>query len=129
MNIPDGLLFTKEHEWIKIEGVTGTIGITDYAQHALGDVTFVELPKKTAAVKQFQIMATIESVKAASDIYAPLSGQVIETNMKLENEPALVNQSCYTEGWLAKIKITDPGEKKNLMDSSSYKKFVEGLTP
>ena len=127
MNIPDGLLFTKEHEWIKIEGATGLIGITDYAQHALGDVTFVEVPKKGATIKQFQIIATIESVKAASDIYAPLSGQVIETNMKLENEPALVNQSCYGEGWLAKIKITDPDEKKNLMDSTSYKKFVEGL--
>ena len=127
MNIPNELLFTKEHEWIKIEGATGLIGITDYAQHALGDVTFVELPRKAAAVKQFQIIATVESVKAASDIYAPLSGEIIETNMKLENEPALVNQSCYTEGWLAKIKITDPGEKKNLMDSAAYKKFVEGL--
>jgi glycine cleavage system H protein len=127
MDIPDGLLFTKEHEWIKLEGTTGLIGISDYAQHALGDVTFVELPKAGADVKQFQIMATIESVKAASDIYAPLSGKLIETNTKLENEPALVNQSCYAQGWIAKIKISNPDEKKNLMDSADYKKFAEGL--
>lgn len=127
MDIPDALLFTKEHEWVRIEGKTGTIGITDYAQHALGDVTFVELPKIGFETRQFQIAATIESVKAASDIYAPLSGSVIDVNTKLENNPGLVNQSCYTEGWIAKIKIKDIQEKKNLMDSAAYKKFVEGL--
>jgi len=128
MDIPQGLLFTKEHEWIKIDSDTGTIGITDYAQHALGDVTFVELPKVARPVKQFHGLATIESVKAASDIFSPLSGEVIGVNTKLENNPALINQSCYSDGWIAKIKIKDPSEKKNLMDNATYKKYVEGIT-
>lgn len=127
MNIPEGLLFTKEHEWIKIDSSTGLIGITDYAQHALGDITFVELPKVAGHVRQFQGLATIESVKAASDIFSPLSGEVIEVNTKLENNPALVNQSCYSDGWIAKIKMKDQSEKKNLMDSAAYKKYVDGL--
>jgi glycine cleavage system H protein len=127
MDIPEGLLFTKEHEWIKIDSDTGLIGITDYAQHALGDVTFVELPKVTGHVKQFQGLTTIESVKAASDIFSPLSGEVIEVNTKLENNPALVNQSCYSNGWIAKIKIKDPSEKNGLLDSAAYKKYVDGL--
>jgi len=127
MDIPQGSLFTKEHEWIKIDSDKGIIGITDYAQHALGDVTFVELPKIATRVKQFQGLATIESVKAASDIFSPLSGEVIEVNAKLENNPALVNQSCYSDGWIAKIKIKDASEKKNLMDTAGYKKYVEEL--
>jgi glycine cleavage system H protein len=127
MNIPDGLYFTKEHEWVKMDGSTGTIGITDYAQHSLGDVTFVELPKNTAVLKQFQAMATIESVKAASDIYAPMSGTVIGANQELNADPGQVNQDCYAKGWIAKIKISDPNETKNLMDSKSYKTYVEGL--
>ncbi len=127
MNIPNGLYFTKEHEWIKIEGATATAGITDYAQHALGDVTFVELPKKGQSVKQFQLMATIESVKAASDIYAPVSGTITEANDALNANPGLVNQECYAKGWIAKIKLADPGETKNLMDSAAYKTYVEGL--
>ena len=127
MNIPKELYYTKEHEWIRIEGDTGTMGITDYAQHALGDVTFVELPKKEASIKQFNIAATIESVKAASDVYAPLSGTVILVNTQLENNPGLVNQSCYDQGWIAKIKIKDMLEKKNLMECAAYQKFVEGL--
>jgi glycine cleavage system H protein len=112
MNIPNGLYFTKEHEWIKIEGATATAGITDYAQHALGDVTFVELPKKGQSVKQFQLMATIESVKAASDIYAPVSGTITEANDALNANPGLVNQECYAKGWIAKIKLADPERPK-----------------
>lgn len=127
MSIPNNLLFTKEHEWIKIDGATGTIGITDYAQHALGDVTFVELPKTGKEIKQFQNLASVESVKAASDIYAPLAGTVTETNPVLESEPSLINTSCYEKGWIAKIKINDTNEKKNLMDSAAYTKFLEGL--
>lgn len=127
MNIPEGLLFTKEHEWIKIDSDTGLIGITDYAQHALGDITFVELPKLARHIRQFQGLTTIESVKAASDIFSPLSGEIIEVNTKLENNPALVNQSCYSDGWIAKIKIKDLSEKKDLMDSAAYKKYVEGM--
>lgn len=127
MNIPNDLYYTKEHEWARISGDTATVGITDHAQHALGDVTFVELPKASIEVKQFSGLATIESVKAASDIFSPLSGKVIETNSKVEENPALINQGCYTDGWIAKIKIKDLSEKKNLMDAAAYKTFVEGL--
>ena len=127
MNIPKDLLYTKEHEWIKVEGDTGIIGITEYAQHALGDVTFIEMPKQNTVVKQFQILTTIESVKAASDVYAPLSGTILDVNTKLENTPGLINQSCYQDGWITKIKIKDADEKKNLMESKAYQEFVEGL--
>ncbi|MFH1692152.1 MAG: glycine cleavage system protein GcvH [Candidatus Omnitrophota bacterium] len=127
MHIPDGLLFTKEHEWVKIEGETATIGISEYAQHALGDITFVELPKINTAIQQFQTMTTIESVKAASDIYAPISGTIIEVNTELENNPALVNQNCYTKGWIAKIKVQSTEETKNLMDKTTYTNFIQGL--
>jgi glycine cleavage system H protein len=128
MNIPDGLFYTKEHEWIKIDGVTGTIGITDYAQHALGDVTFVELPKPGRAVIQFKNLASVESVKAASDIFAPMSGDITAPNTLLESQPGLVNSSPYADGWIARIKINKPEEKKNLMDASAYKTFLEGLS-
>ncbi|MBI5874187.1 MAG: glycine cleavage system protein GcvH [Candidatus Omnitrophica bacterium] len=127
MNIPNGLFYTKEHEWVKIDGDIGTVGITDYAQHALGDVTFVELPKTGIVVKQFQGLATIESVKAASDIFSPVSGKILEVNSKVENTPALINQTCYQDGWIAKIKIKDRSETNNLMDAAAYKKFAEGL--
>jgi glycine cleavage system H protein len=127
MNFPNDRLYTKEHEWIKIDGDSGVIGITEHAQHALGDVTFVDLPKIGAQTKQFDTLMAVESVKAASDIYAPLSGEVTQVNTPLENNPGLINQSCYEDGWLAKIRIKDPGEKKNLMDSPAYQKHVEGL--
>ena len=126
MNITD-YFFTKEHEWVKIEGATGIVGISDYAQHALGDVTFVELPKPAQAVQQFQIMATVESVKAASDIYAPVSGSVAQINHQLNNEPGLINKDCYGAGWIAKITLSDPKETKNLMNKADYDKYVEGL--
>lgn len=127
MNFPSDRLYTKEHEWIKIEGAMGVIGITDHAQHALGDVTFVDLPKIGAQAKQFGTLMSVESVKAASDIYAPLSGEVTEVNTPLENNPGLINQSCYENGWLAKIRIKDESEKKNLLDNLAYQKYVEGL--
>ncbi|MFA5039046.1 MAG: glycine cleavage system protein GcvH [Candidatus Omnitrophota bacterium] len=127
MNIPEGLYFTKEHEWVRIEGTAGIVGITDYAQHALGDVTFVELPKPGQPARQFQIVATVESVKAASDIFAPVSGSVTQANHQLNNQPGLINQDCYNQGWIAKISLSDPSETKNLMDSAAYKQYVEGL--
>lgn len=129
MNIPSDRLYTKEHEWIKIEGAVATVGITDYAQHALGDVTFVDLPKCGRIVAQFKNLASIESVKAASDIFAPLSGEVTATNATLETQPGLINSSAYAEGWIAKIKIANIDEKKNLMDATAYKTFTEGLVP
>jgi len=125
MNIPAGLKYTKEHEWVKVEGQLATMGITDHAQEALGDITFVELPKKGAAVTQAGSMATIESVKAASDIYAPVSGTVKEVNALLETEPGLVNQSPYEKAWIAKIEMGDAGELENLMDAAAYGTYLK----
>ena len=99
MNIPENLLYTKEHEWVKVEGKKAKMGITDYAQSSLGDITFVELPSEDAECTQFKPLATVESVKAASDIYAPMSGKVIEINNEVQNKPELLNQSPYEEGW------------------------------
>ncbi len=127
MNIPQDLLYTKEHEWIRIEGDMVTMGITDYAQSSLGDITFVELPKVGDLVEQFKQFATVESVKAASDIYAPLSGKVVKINEVLKNSPEVINQSPYEKGWFAVIEIKDTKEKEKLMPSSDYKKYLEGL--
>jgi glycine cleavage system H protein len=127
MNIPDNLYYTREHEWVRFEDTTATVGITDFAQAALGDITFVELPKTGIDVKQFQGLATIESVKAASDIFAPVSGKILEVNTGIEKDPAVVNQSCYEQGWIAKLKVKDASEKNNLMDTPAYKKFVESI--
>ena len=127
MEVIKHCLYTKEHEWVSIEGSMATVGITDYAQSALGDITFVELPKVGAEVEQFEQFASVESVKAASDIFSPISGKVTEVNTDLESKPELINQSCYEAGWIAKIEIADLEEKANLMTSSEYKKFLESL--
>lgn len=127
MKIPDDLLYTKEHEWIRIEGGKGAVGISDYAQSHLGDVTYVELPAKGKSVTQFGALASIDSVKAASDIYAPMSGSVSEVNAELEAAPEKVNNDPYGAGWIAKIDIKDAGEKKNLMDSKAYKAYLESV--
>jgi len=127
MLIPDNLFYTKDHEWAKIEGNNATIGITDFAQSALGDITFIDLPKAGAAVAQFKFCATVESVKAASDIYAPLSGKVIKANAELNAKPEMVNRSAYDQGWLAVIEIADLSEKSKLMIAPQYKEYVQGL--
>jgi glycine cleavage system H protein len=118
--------YTKEHEWIDLAGDTGTVGISDYAQEQLGDVVFVELPKAGATVAQNAQIAVVESVKAASEIYAPVSGTVTEVNDALAKEPALVNQSAEDKGWFFKIKLSNPGELAGLMDAAAYRKFTEG---
>ena len=128
MLIPDNLFYTKDHEWAKIEGDSAIIGITDFAQSSLGDITFIDLPKLGAKVKQSEWCATVESVKAASDVYAPLSGEVTKTNTELANHPELVNKSAYELGWFAMIKITDLAEKSRLMTSVQYKAYVQGLS-
>jgi glycine cleavage system H protein len=125
MNVPENLFYTKEHEWVKIEGNKGTIGITDHAQHSLGDITFIEMPAKDAAFSQFDKIATVESVKAVSDVYSPMSGKVIEINEKLNSNPELVNQEPYGRGWICVVEIRVPGETKNLMDTESYKEFLK----
>ncbi len=127
MNIPDNLLYTKEHEWILIEGNRGKVGITDYAQSRLGDITYVELPSMDKEIKQFEILTSIESVKAASDIYTPMSGKIIQVNAELEKSPEIVNKAPYGDGWIAIIEIKDTSEKNNLMDSKIYKEYLEGI--
>ena len=123
--------FTDEHEWIDVEGdtapMTATVGITDYAQSQLGDIVFVELPAVGATVDKGKDAAVVESVKAASDVYAPISGEVTETNDALENDPALVNSSPEAEGWFFKLTIADTAQLEGLMDAAAYKSFVEGL--
>ena len=121
------LLYTKEHEWVNIEENVATIGITDYAQSALGDITFVELPGVGDDVEQFEQFASIESVKAANDIFSPLSGKVMEVNAALENKPGMINKSCYEKGWLAKIEISDVDEASNLMTAEEYESFLESI--
>ena len=117
---PAGLLYSKEHEWVKMEGETATIGITDYAQHSLGDIVYVELPRVGATLQQFGNIGVIESVKAVSDIYTPIGGEVLEINAALEADPALLNREPFGEGWLFKIKISDQGETGNLLSPESY---------
>lgn len=127
MNIPEDLLYTKEHEWVRIKGAEATIGITDHAQGSLGDITFVDAPKTGANVEQFKICATVESVKAASDVYAPLSGNVLRSNSELSKHPELVNRSPYDKGYFAVIEIKDATEKSKLMSAADYKKYVESI--
>ena len=127
MTNPQGYWYSKEHEWIKLEGNKGKIGITDYAAHKLGDITFVDLPAAGKSVKQFEILLSLESVKAASDIYSPVTGKVIAVNTELENAPELINQSPFEKGWLAELEAADPSEVKNLMDAAAYTKYIEGL--
>ena len=120
--------YTKEHEWISIDGDTGTIGISDYAQEQLGEIVFVELPDVGKKVDKGAEAAVIESVKAASEIYAPASGEVTETNGDLDDNPATVNEDATGAGWLYKITLSDPGELDSLMDEDAYKSYVEGLS-
>lgn len=127
MQTPDDLLYTKEHEWVSIKGRTATIGITDYAQGHLGDITFVDVPKVGASVTQFKQCATVESVKAASDVYAPVSGKVAKANQELAAHPELVNQSPYEKGYFAVVEMTNDKEAANLMKAADYKTYVEGL--
>ena len=121
------LYFTKDHEWISVDGDSATVGITDYAQAQLGDVVFVEVPPAGTEVAKGKEAAVVESVKAASDVYAPVSGQVTEGNGALEADPALVNTSPEGEGWFFKLKLSDPAEIEGLMDADAYKAFVESL--
>lgn len=119
--------FTKEHEWIEVEGDIGTVGISDYAQTQLGDITFVELPAIGAEFGAGDAVAVVDSVKAASDIYVPVSGSVTETNEELEDQPELVNTDPDIGGWLFRIKLSDPAELDDLMDEKTYKAYVSEL--
>ncbi len=122
---PDNLLYSKEHEWVKIDGDTATIGITDYAQNSLGDIVYVELPRVGKQIEQFGNIGVVESVKAVSDLFTPVSGEVLETNGSLEADPAAVNRDPYGTGWLFKVKLKDgAAEKSNLLSASDYGKIA-----
>ncbi len=125
MAYPTQYRYTKEHEWIDVKGDIATIGITDYAQHELGDVVFVELPAVGAALTTGKIFGSIESVKAVSEIFAPASGQVTEANPELHNKPETVNSDPHGAAWLVKIKLSNPSEIKSLMDAAAYQAFIE----
>jgi glycine cleavage system H protein len=128
MNIPKNLLYTKEHEWARLEGKKAYIGITDYAQGSLGDITFVGLPKAGDTITRADPCATVESVKAASDIYAPFSGKVAGLNENLSNHPELVNKSPYEEGYCFVMDISDESEKEKLMSADAYKIYLDGVS-
>lgn len=119
--------FTDEHEWVDVSGDIATVGITDYAQEQLGDIVFVELPEEGKSFTKGDDAAVVESVKAASDIYAPVSGEVVEVNGALEDEPGLVNSEAEEDGWFFKLRVSDPSELSGLMDEAGYKEFVAGL--
>lgn len=119
--------YSKDHEWIRIEGDIATVGISDYAQSQLGDVVFVELPEVGRAIQQGKEAAVVESVKAASEVFAPASGTVTEVNGDLEAEPAKVNSGAETDGWFFKLRLSNPAELDGLMDEAAYKDFLEGL--
>jgi glycine cleavage system H protein len=122
---PADLKYTKEHEWIKVEGDKGRVGITDHAQSQLGDVVFVDLPKPGRALKQKETFGVVESVKAVSDVYLPVSGAVVEANAALEGHPELINKDCYGQGWMIVVTIADPKELGGLMDAAAYEAYLK----
>ncbi len=128
MKAPDGLKYTKTHEWVKVDGDIATVGITDYAQNELGDITFLELPDIGDEVQQSQPFGIVESVKAATDVYAPVNGEVVERNDDAVDAPDLVNSSPYERAWLIKVHVKDPAQLEGLMDSAEYNHFAETAT-
>jgi len=120
-NVPADLKYAKSHEWVRLNGGVGTVGITDHAQHELTDVVFVELPQVGRKVKAGEACAVVESVKTASDIYSPVSGEITAVNQKVVDQPALVNDKPYDDGWFFQIKLSDPGELNSMMDATAYK--------
>jgi glycine cleavage system H protein len=124
METPDALKYSQEHEWVKVEGGVATIGITDHAQSELGDIVFVELPAVGAALTKDGTLGVVESVKAVSDVYAPVGGTVLEINGKLADQPEIINADPYGEGWMVKVTMKDPGEVAQLMTAQQYQDFV-----
>jgi glycine cleavage system H protein len=121
---PENLRYTKEHEWVLVENGVGTIGITFHAQKELGDIVYVDLPKPATLVQQGKTLGSVESVKAVSDIYTPVSGEVVEVNPALAESPEILNKDPYGAGWLVKIKLSDPGEPAKLLTAAEYQAFV-----
>jgi glycine cleavage system H protein len=125
-NYPDDLRYSREHEWVRVEGSQATIGITSYAADELGDIVFVETPETGAQLKQFGAFGVVESVKAVSDLYAPISGQVAEVNAALADAPELLNSAPFGEGWIAKVTLSDPAELDALLDAEAYAALTGG---
>ena len=124
MPSPSDRRYTKEHEWVRVEDNMGTVGITDYAQDQLGDIVYVDLPSVGTQVKQLEKLGEIESVKAVSDLYSPVSGEVVEVNQGVNDRPELVNQSPYDEGWLVRVRLADPAELDNLLTAKQYDELI-----
>lgn len=125
MDIPGDLLYSKEHEWLRVTGDTAEIGITDYAQGELGDIVFVELPEQGTEVKQMEPFGTIEAVKAVSELFSPVTGTVIEANGKIDEDAAVVNSDPYGDGWMIKVKLSEKSELDSLMKADQYKELIE----
>ncbi len=125
MNIPENLKYTKDHEWIRVEGEEAYVGITDYAQGELGDIVFLEIETEGEELAKEEVFGTIEAVKTVSDMYMPVSGEVVEVNEKLEETPEIVNKEPYGEGWLIKVKLTKTTELDELLDATAYKNLLE----
>lgn len=121
---PEDLLYSKEHEWVRVDGKTATVGITDYAQEQLGDVVMVEFPKEGDTATKDEACGVVESVKSVSDVFAPISGKILQVNSPVLESPGVVNEDCYGEGWLVKIELSNQAELKGLMDSKAYQAFL-----
>lgn len=124
MNFPENLRYTKDHEWIKLEGNVATIGITDFAQHELGDIVYVDISSKGKSLAAEEVFGTVEAVKTVSDLYMPVSGEVLEFNEALKDKPDLVNSSPYGDGWMIKIRLSNPAEIDELLDAAGYQALV-----
>lgn len=125
MDLPDNLFYTKDHEWVLVEKNVATIGITDYAQSQLGDIVFVDLPSVNQAVKKEEPFGVVESVKSVSDCLAPINGKILDINETLKDNPALINDDCYGDGWMVRIEMKDPDEADELLDATAYEDFVK----
>ncbi len=124
---PENLFYTKDHEWLRLEGEEAVVGITDFAQKQLGDIIYVDLPQVGKTLEAHQTLGSVESVKSVSDVYSPVSGEVIEVNSELAQTPDLINRDPYGQGWLVRLKIKDKNELNNLMKAAEYEKYLEGL--
>lgn len=129
MTSPSDLRYTREHEWVRVQDGIGTVGITDYAQDQLGDIVYVDLPEVGTPVKRMEKFGEIESVKAVSDLYSPVSGEVVEANAALAERPELVNQSPYEEGWMIRVRLSDPAELEGLLSAQEYDEYIAQGSP
>jgi glycine cleavage system H protein len=126
MNVPAELKYTKDHEWIKIDGDTATIGITDFAQGELGDIVYVEVETVDETLEREEVFGTVEAVKTVSDLFLPVSGEILEFNEDLEAEPEKVNEDPYGDGWMIRVKMSEPSEVEDLLDAEAYKELIGG---